>query len=262
MTETVRNKVIVCVLLLAVALVSFFVVAGKVSTPESNQAVIDAIEEKTDTVLKLTATSTLASAAISAIPGDAATPIAEKLADFSEYFLFILCVLYSEKYLLTIIGAAAFRVLIPVACLVTMVGLFWNPGVMKKLGLKLAVFALAISVTIPLSIRISDMIYDTYDESIQETIQAAEAFTSDTAELSDAAEDESLFASILSKLSETATGLADRAARILNNFVEALAVMIVTSCVIPILVLLFFLWLIRILTGVEIHAPLPRPHRP
>ncbi|MCR5090936.1 MAG: hypothetical protein K6C08_15670 [Oscillospiraceae bacterium] len=262
MKDNVTAKVVLSVLLVAIALLSFFVIAGMASSPERNQKTIDAIESKTDTVLKLTATSTLASAAVSAIPGDTATPIAEKLADFSEYFLFILCVLYSEKYLLTIIGAAAFKVLIPAACLVTVVGIFWNPGVMRKLGLKLAVFALAAFVTIPLSIRISDMIYDTYDESIQSTIEAAEAFTSETAALSEAKDDETLFSSILSRISETATGLADRAAQILNTFVEALAVMIVTSCVIPILVILFFFWLIKILTGVEIHAPLPHRHKP
>ena len=40
----------------------------------------------------------------------------------------------------------------------------------------------------------------------------------------------------------------------LNNFIEALAVMIVTSCVIPILVLMFFVWLVKTLLNVEIHA--------
>ena len=33
--------------------------------------------------------------------------------------------------------------------------------------------------------------------------------------------------------------------------------LIVTSCVIPLLVLVFFLWLIRAVTGVQITAPAP-----
>ena len=41
----------------------------------------------------------------------------------------------------------------------------------------------------------------------------------------------------------------------LNNFIEALAVMIVTSCVIPILVLVFFVWLIKIVLGVDVNLP-------
>lgn len=37
----------------------------------------------------------------------------------------------------------------------------------------------------------------------------------------------------------------------LNRFVEAVAVMLITSCVIPILVLLVFFWLIKILLDVD-----------
>ena len=42
---------------------------------------IDALAEKQETVLELTAASTAASAAITLLPGDTATPIAEKLAE-------------------------------------------------------------------------------------------------------------------------------------------------------------------------------------
>ena len=61
--------------------------------------------------------STAASAAITLLPGDAATPIAEKLADISGYFLLALCAIYLEKYLLTVTAYATFRLLVPAACL-------------------------------------------------------------------------------------------------------------------------------------------------
>ena len=41
----------------------------------------------------------------------------------------------------------------------------------------------------------------------------------------------------------------------LNRFIEAIAVMLVTSCVIPILVLLFFVWLVKLVLGVNITLP-------
>ena len=37
--------------------------------------------------------------------------------------------------------------------------------------------------------------------------------------------------------------------------------MSVTSCVIPLLVLLFFLWVIKQLTGIDVGAALPGPRR-
>ena len=60
--------------------------------------------------------------------------------------------------------------------------------------------------------------------------------------------------SILNRLSETTESLTEKAAGILNRFVETLAVMIVTSCVIPLLVLLFFFWIINRITGVDFFA--------
>ena len=39
---------------------------------------------------------------------------------------------------------------------------------------------------------------------------------------------------------------------VLNRFIEALAVMLVTSCLIPILVLLFFAWLVKLMLGIEL----------
>lgn len=44
----------------------------------------------------------------------------------------------------------------------------------------------------------------------------------------------------------------------LNHFVEAVAVMLITSCVIPILVLLVFFWLIKVLLDVDISGENPK----
>ena len=224
------------------------------SRPETYERTIRAIDDKVETVLTLTATSTVASAAVSAIPGDTATPIAEKLADFTEYFLVVLCVLYAEKYLLAIIGAGVFRIVIPLVCAMLIFSLYRNRKVVQHLAWRIALIGICICITVPASIRVSDMIYETYRLSIDDTIASAEALSQDTAEFAEA-EDESRIQSILTRLSESVTGLSERAAHILNRFVESLAVMIVTACVIPILVLLFFLWLVRIVTGVQIPPP-------
>lgn len=41
----------------------------------------------------------------------------------------------------------------------------------------------------------------------------------------------------------------------LNQLIESVAVMIVTTCVIPILVLLMFIWILKIVTGLNLPAP-------
>ena len=66
-----------------------------------NAHAIQSLDDKKTTALELTAAATAASAAITLIPGDAGTPIADKLADLSSYFLIVVCAIYLEKYLVT-----------------------------------------------------------------------------------------------------------------------------------------------------------------
>ena len=179
------SKIVICAALIILALVSFFPLAK--SFPDSKlyddtvKECTASIDEKTATVLRLTATATVTSAGLSAIPGDTATPIAEKLADFSEYFLLILCVLYAEKYLLAIIPAGVFRLLVPLACLAFIVGTLRSSRRWAVQGGKLLLVGLLMLCVIPVSLKISDAIYDRYQESINVTISNAEEL-SETAE--------------------------------------------------------------------------------
>lgn len=266
MNNTV-SKIAISLALVILAVASFFPLAK--SFPDSKlydsavQECAESIDEKTATVLRLMATATVTSAGLSAIPGDTATPIAEKLADFSEYFLLILCVLYAEKYLMTIIPAGVFRLLVPLACAFFIVAALRSSRRWAVQGGRLLLIGLLMLCVIPLSLKLSDTIYDRYQESINATIQNAEELSETADELVQAQEDQNLFNKILGTIKETTGGLAKRAADTLNRFVEAMAVMIVTSCVIPILVLLFFLWVIKQLTGVDLRefAPRRRPRR-
>ncbi len=250
------KKLLILAVLLLLAVVSFLFAADWATSAETHAATISGIDEKAEQVLLLSSGAALASAAISAIPGDTATPIAEELADFTTYFLLVLCVLYAEKYLVTILGAAAFKVLIPCALALTGVSLFWKKWELRQLAVKLAVVGLALFLVIPLSLRISDMVYHVYDTTIRETLTNAEELTEESAGISD-----TKTGSIWNSISNAARRFRDKAAETLNRFVESLAVMIVTACVIPILVLLFFLWVIRQLTGVDMTARLRRLRR-
>lgn len=115
-----RIRWIVSILIpLLCALLSFCVIAKYTSSPtmKINAHAIQSLDDKKTTALELTAAATAASAAITLIPGDAGTPIADKLADLSSYFLIVVCAIYLEKYLVTITGLAAFKLLIPIGCI-------------------------------------------------------------------------------------------------------------------------------------------------
>ena len=260
LSDDMLKKILAASLLVLLAVFSLLFLGDRAAQPAAHESTISVIDEKTEDVMRLTASASLASIGVSAIPGDTATPIAAKLADFSEYFLLILCVLYSEKYLVGIIGAGVFKVLIPCACALGVVSLFRYPQLFRRLAVKLAAVGIALYLIIPISFKVSDMIYGAYRESIDGTISAAETLSEETAPLADAAEDKGLIQNILDRLKETTTSLTDKAVDAVNRFVETLAVMIVTSCIIPLLVLLFFLWVIKQLTGLDLAASLPHGH--
>ncbi len=249
-------------LLLALAVLSFAVVTPWAASAETHAASLAALEEKQATVLELTAAATAASAAITLLPGDAATPIAEKLADVSGYFLLALCAVYLEKYLLTLTAYAAFRLLVPAALLLLAAWLLAGRDWLRKAGWKLLVFAAAIVLVIPASVKVSGLIEDTYRVSLEETLRQAKDTTAaveDSAQSGDSQEEQGFLSGLFSKVTEgvsqVASGLTERVGQMLNRFLEALAVTLVTACLIPILVLLFFVWLVKFIWGIEIPDP-------
>ena len=259
MKSEVSKKLAAAALLLALALVAFFPVAQKMSQPQTFSHAIESLDKKQETVLELTAASTAASAAITLLPGDAATPIADKLADLSGYFLIVLCAIFLEKYLLTITAGAAFRVLLPLACVLLAASLFFCRDTLRMIAKKLALFGLALVLIIPTSIFLSDSIEATYRASIDATVESAMQTTDAIGEATDDNADSDtktgLFSKVTEGISSAATDAVDKLKSVLNDFLEALAVMLVTSCLIPVLVLVFFVWLVKLFLGVDLPAP-------
>lgn len=299
-----RKKRIAAVVLLLVAILSVTVIGKYASAPENHQKTIASLDEKKQTVMELTAASTVTSALITLLPGDTATPIAEKMADVSGYLLIVLCAIYLEKYLVTITGYVAFTYLIPAACVLWILNLFFANATVRKLAAKLAVFGIAIFLVVPASVKISDLIGDTYQAQIEATIEDAkstqnilensdpgndtgeaeigtgttEAATANTQEktnsesgsvsnIFDWAKDafssaKDSVANVVENVTISTEELVQKVENSLNHFIEAVAVMIITSCVIPMLVLLLFFWMVKIvldvdLSGVKIKGMLP-----
>lgn len=297
---------VVCVVL---ALICFFPVAEFVSSTQTHAASIEQLDAKAGNVTALIASSTAASVAITLLPGDVGSPIADKLVDLAADFAIVLGAIYLEKYLLTILGLAACRLVAPIA-FASAIAFVWlrpdSPLRAKSLSvaIRLALFAVALCVVIPLSVFVSGMIEQTYayDASgvaaqIDSGAQTSGSASDSAAASGDASQDSSAqstsgssdnmwdqfvdwagnlasdaadaASSAVEGVTSGVTGVLDTAKSWVSSLVEAFAVMIVTCCVIPILVLVFFVWLINVLLGFEISVPagafagakkrLPRP---
>ena len=263
-------RIVMIVLCIVIALVSNIVLAKNYSSPEYtvNKKTITYLDEKKTTALELCAGATALSAAITLIPGDTGTPIAEKLTDLSGYFLIVVSAIYLEKYLLTILGALTFRWLIPAAIAIALYfgirrDFFW------KLGVKILIFGLAVYAVIPVSVHVSQLIYNTYQESIDTTLAETENLISQTEENAQSSTesdqnsgDEGFFAGLVDKAKDTIEQAKDTASiateqfkYMLNKFIDGLAVLIVTTCLIPILVMVFFVWIVKMILGTAITQP-------
>ena len=260
-----KEKAIIAAVLAAVALVSLIVFANIASNPETYTGIIGTLDEKKGNVMVLATTTTAASAAISALPNDMGTPIADKLVDFSSYFMVILAVIYLEKFLLTTLGFLGFGILIPVACALFAVAVFLRRGTLtrvnlQRLGTKLAAFGLALALVVPVSVWLTDNVDATFDESLAAASAAAQEATEQLEENAQeqTQEDQGLLGGIASAVQEGWNGLTqgaqqalDSLGQQLNTMIDTLAVMIVTSCLIPLLVLILFLQLVKIITGLD-----------
>ncbi len=240
MKEEKTMKAVVAALLLLVGLLSFCMLGKTMTDPKTYRHTIAALDEKEQNVLKLTAGATATSVLITLIPDDIATPLAEKLTDVAGYLLIVICAVYAEKYLLTITGFAACRLLIPIACVLGILSLFRERNWMKQLAAKLTILAVVAVLVIPVSIRTSELVEGVYRESIDATLE----------ETQQAQEQVGSVDSILEK-----------AKSIINNYMQAVAVFIVTSCVIPVLVLMVFSWIMKLLFGLNFHLSLPSRYR-
>ena len=133
----------------------------------------DTLDAKKSTVLQLVTASTAASAAITLIPDDIGTPIADQLADLSTGLLIVLAVLYAEKYLIPIFMFASLVLLIPAASLSEIAFIFRGSRSFRSCSIKLLCLAILLATVIPISVVVSNSIDSTYHDSIQETIDMA-----------------------------------------------------------------------------------------
>ncbi len=250
-----RNLIIISVVLLLVAAISFFWISGIASTEDSFPKTYASLEDKKTTVTELMGVSAASATAISLLPGDAGTPIAEQLADLSGYFMFILGAICLEKWMVTITGMAAFRIIIPIACLLLILALWYASETWREVGVKLILFALMMFAIIPVSGIVTEKIDASYQSSVQQTIEDTK---NDTKKINDTVgkeRDENVVEKLFDKVKGGVSGTLDKFENTLSRITEAIAVLIVTSCVIPVAVMAFFIWLIKLLTGVSITIP-------
>lgn len=253
----------ICILALTIIL-SCTVIGNKLTDPATYTHTIEVLDQNRSTVLGLSAASAAASAAISALPDDICSPLAQEISEFTTWFLLILSVITLEKYLLTVLGAVACYLLIPIGCGILLTNCFFPRSVFRSIGTKLLAFGAVILLVIPSSVWVSDQINSIYSKSIEVTVQSAGAVSENLiGEVSSGTEENTSVIdeakALLGDLSGSVAGVIEQFKNVLNRFIEATAVMVVTTCLIPLLVILFFVWIVKTLFNIQIIIPTQFP---
>lgn len=274
------KKIICIIICVAIGAASFFWAAPTAQNPESYEKTIETLDSLENKALVMTASSTALATAAALVPGDVTTPIANKLADVAGYMVIVYIAIIIEKYLLAMTGLVAFKILLPIALAAIGISFFLKGETgkvtLRRLACKLAVLGILLWALVPTSALVTNIINDTYDmsygveteleEGVLESIDEIEAEEKE-AESSDKEEKEDfsikyLWNNIVDKTSdvtETVKGkVSDGAVEFqnsLNKMIEGVAVMIVTTCIIPLCVLILFLWIVKNVTGLNITVP-------
>lgn len=271
--KTRTMHALIAVVLLCVALVSIFGVARIASNPETYAGTISVLNEKRNTAMGLTAAAAAASTAVAFVPSDATTPIANQIMEVSSYLLIVVCMIFLEKFLLTVFGYVSFTFLIPLACVLGAAYQFARKETLKQWAIKLAVFGMVICVMIPTSVRVGEIIENTHKASIAEltaiTVEIEEQEQQQETEevipeeentpiqseeknwwekfvgaVKDGAETVKGNAEkVVVKIKEGAGVGVEKAKELFWRFVEGVAVMLVTTCLLPVATMATIIWL-------------------
>ncbi len=257
--------------LVVLALLSGFVARPHFADTKTWDSTIEVIDQKKGNVLALTTSCVALSAGITALPGDTGTPVAEQLAQLSGNLGIVLAVLYLEKYLLTILWSVGLGILIPFALVLFAVSLGihgrWSTSaVLRRVATRVLVVAVIGMALVPASVWVSQKVDETYQVSIEQTEQkateASKTSSTKSEKKSETTENKNVLeqltdgaSSLLTSVTDSAKSMTDEVVQQVTDLIEGVIVMIVTSCVIPLLVLAAFLWLGHTLLGIDISGP-------
>ena len=237
-------------LVLVVFVCSVTVLANVFTDPNTYRGTIQSIDEKKVTVLGVSAAIAGSATLLAAVPDDSTTPLAEELMDLSSYLVVVVCVLVLEKSLLTVFGAVACYLLIPVACILALFYIVKRNKTTMFWAVKIAVLALAFLAVVPSSMKLSDYIYEVNQISIEQEVEEVEESTES---------DEGvpwykkLWNTVTEAVKNTVESAVESGKNALNKFVDAVSVFVIAYCAIPVFVVFLFLWLFKFLFGLNIN---------
>ena len=264
MLSTKNATLAIKVLALALAAVfSFFVITQWLPNSDFIETSIESVEESNNTVMRLSAATLATAVAISALPDDFATPLAESLADMNIYFVAILVVLFLEKILVLYGIKAAFAIMIPVACLAGVLAVVTKRGFFKSFAVRLCILGLAVALVVPCSTHVTGVVAADLAVYVDHTIEETNAGADKLNEAMEGDAEEKTVFEKMSELFQTAiSGVSDLMVHFQNTIrkcMNSIAILILTNCLMPLMTFFVLKWILK--ETFQIVIPMPPMRR-
>lgn len=232
-----------------IAIVSICVLSFHVPKTKYISQTQESLDHSRETMMKFSGAAVATSAALSALPGDFGTPIANELASLTKYFVFLFAVIFVEKLITTQGIHIAFVYIIPIACGLFMLAVAMKKEAVKKFSYKIAILGCALIIIVPVSTHFTDYICAEYLEYVENTIEETK---SGADKINGVVSENDKKTNLFDKLSDvcnTAMNGVNELIEYFNNMlkkcINSIAIMFVTSFVMPIVILLIFRWLLK-----------------
>ena len=250
--------------LLLIAAISFFAATSFMPETDFVKDSLASLEQSSSTVMKFSAATLSTSLAISALPDDFATPLAESLTDMNVYFVAILVVLFLEKVLLRYGIKLAFSVIIPWACIAGILSIALKKHMLKNFAVRLCVFGLALAFVVPCSTHITDIVAADLTAYVNQTITETEDGADKLNEaMEGGTEDKNIFEKLSELFQSAIRDISDLMLHFQNTIrkcMNSIAILILTNCVMPVLTFFVFKWILKETFHIALPS-LPKPRQ-
>lgn len=250
MLSTPHAKLAIKILsLLLVAALSFFFAAVWVSDTGFVQDSLESVEKSNQTVMAFSAATLSASLAITALPDDFATPLADSLADMNVYFVAILVVLLLEKILIIYGIKLTFAFIIPLSCIAGAIAAAAKKHYLKTFAVRLCILGLAIAFVVPCSTHITKYVAADLTAYVEETIADTQGGADKLNTVMDSEEEEKNMFEKMTELFQTAIkDMSDLLLHFQNNIrrcMNSIAILLLTNFIIPVLTFFVLKWVLK-----------------
>ena len=257
--EPVRNILI----LVLIGVFSFFVVTSWMPDRGFIKDSLESVEESSNTVMKFSAATLSTSLAISALPDDFATPLADSLADMNIYFIAILVMLHFEQLLIRYGVKIAFAIAIPAACGIGILSILLKKELLKGIAARVAVLGLAVALVVPCSTHITNYVAADLTAYVENTIADTEDGADKLNEAMEGGTEEQTIFEKLSDLFQTAindmSNLMAHFQNTIRKCMNSIAILILTNCLMPLLNFFILKWILK--ETFHIAIPMPQMRR-